>query len=454
MGQSQDKQFYKILFGIAIPISLQSLITSVVNLVDVFMISSLDTASIGGVSMANKVFFLLNLFLFGTSSGAAILASQYWGKKDVINIRKVLGITLILGMIAAAIMSLGAIIIPEWIIKVMAPDEIGMITQGSKYLRIIGFSYIFTAITFSYSFILRSMHHAKLPMIITSIAIIINVFFNWVLIFGKLGAPALGVSGAAIATVIARLFEMICIIFFVYRYDLPVACKLSQLFRFSKPFFNHYIKTVGFVILNEVIWSLGVVGYSFVYGRMGEVVTASMAITQPIEQLAFVIFFGLCNACGVMLGNELGANNLEMAKHYAKKFMGLVFFISIITSLVIGFSSTIIAQIFNVEPLVRQNITNCLIVFSFYVPFKVLNMLIIVGILRSGGDTVASMLIDLFGVWLIGIPMAVFGGLYLKLDIHFVYGMILFEEFAKLILCLFRYRTGKWVKNIVMDTPL
>jgi Na+-driven multidrug efflux pump len=143
-----------------------------------------------------------------------------------------------------------------------------------------------------------------------------------------------------------------------------------------------------------------------------------------------------------------------MAKHYAKKFMGLVFFISIITSLVIGFSSTIIAQIFNVEPLVRQNITNCLIVFSFYVPFKVLNMLIIVGILRSGGDTVASMLIDLFGVWLIGIPMAVFGGLYLKLDIHFVYGMILFEEFAKLILCLFRYRTGKWVKNIVMDTPL
>lgn len=454
MVVSQDKQFYKVLFGIAIPIAFQSLITSIVNLVDVFMISSLDTASIGGVSMANKVFFLLNLFLFGTSSGAAILAAQYWGNKDIINIRKVLGITLILGTIAGMIMSLGAMVVPEDILRLMAPNEEGMILEGSKYLRIIGISYIFTAITFSYSFILRSTHNAKLPMVITSIAIIINVFFNWVLIFGKLGAPELGVSGAAIATVIARVFETCFIIYFVYKYDLPIAGKLSEIFRFSKLFFNHYIKTVGFVILNEVIWSLGVVGYSFVFGRMGEIVTASMAITQPIEQLAFVIFFGLCNACGVMLGNQLGANNLDMAKIYAKKFMLLVLIIGIITSIIIGLTAPYIAQIFNVDPVVQKNVTNCLIIFSIYIPFKVLNMLIIVGILRSGGDTVASMVIDLIGVWFIGIPMAIIGGLYLKLDIPFVYAMILFEEFVKLLLCIYRYRTNKWVKNIVVDTPL
>ncbi|PKM93665.1 MAG: MATE family efflux transporter [Firmicutes bacterium HGW-Firmicutes-1] len=453
MEEKNDRHFYKTLVSIAIPIAVQSLITNLLNLIDVFMISSLDTSSIGGVSIANKIFFLLNLFLFGTNSGAAILSSQYFGNKDFLSIRKVLGISLILGIGGSFFISLGAILIPETIITAFAPYEPEMINEGGKYLRIIGFSYMFTAITFSYSFLLRTTHNAKLPMVITAGAILINTFFNWVLIFGKLGAPALGVEGAAIATVVARIVECILLIYFVYKYHLPLAGKLSEIFRFSSAFFRHYIGAVGFVILNEIIWSLGVTGYSFVYGRMGEVVTASMAITQPIEQLSFVVFFGLCNACGVMLGNQLGANEKEKAMEYAKKFLFLVTAAGIITSIAILLSSSFIANLFNVEPLVKKNIINCLFVFSLYLPFKVLNMLIIVGILRSGGDTFASMIIDLVGVWLIGIPMAIFGGLYLKLDIHFVYAMILIEEVFKLILCLFRYYTKKWVKNIVIDRP-
>ncbi|PKM51843.1 MAG: MATE family efflux transporter [Firmicutes bacterium HGW-Firmicutes-7] len=453
MREKVDRNFYKILFSIAIPIAVQSFITSLLNLIDVFMISSLDTASIGGVSIANKIFFLLNLFLFGTNSGAAILASQYFGKKDFQSIRKVLGISLILGVGGSLIVSLGAIFIPEVIITYFAPNEPAMISEGGKYLRIIGFSYIFTSITFSYSFLLRSTHNAKLPMVITVGAIIINTFFNWVLIFGKLGAPALGVEGAAIATVVARTFECLILVYFVYKFRLALAGKLSEIFKFTRAFFKHYIGAVGFVILNEVVWSLGVTGYSFVYGRMGEVVTASMAITQPIEQLSFVAFFGLCNACGVMLGNLLGANEKEKAIQYAKKFLFLVTAISVILSVVILLSSSFIANLFNVDPVVKKNVVNCLIVFSLYIPFKVLNMLIIVGVLRSGGDTFASLMIDLFGVWGIGIPMAIFGGLYLKLDIQFVYAMILIEEVVKLILCLFRYHSKKWVKNIVVNSP-
>lgn len=453
MKEKVDKDFYKVLFSIAIPIAIQSLITNLLNLIDVFMISSLDTASIGGVSIANKIFFLLNLFLFGTNSGAAILASQYFGSKDLHSIRKVLGISLILGIGGSFIISLGAILIPEVIITYFAPYEPEMISEGGKYLRIIGFSYMFTAITFSYSFLLRTTHNAKLPMVITACAIIVNTFFNWVLIFGKLGAPTLGVEGAAIATVVARIFECIILLYFVYKFQLPLAGKLSEIFVFSRAFFKHYMGAVGFVILNEVIWSLGVTGYSFVYGRMGEVVTASMAITQPIEQLSFVAFFGLCNACGVMLGNQLGANDKEKAIKYAKKFLFLVTVTGVIISITILLSSSLIANIFNVDPIVKKNIINCLIVFSLYLPFKVLNMMIIVGVLRSGGDTFASLMIDLIGVWLIGVPMAILGGIYLKLDIHFVYAMILIEEVVKLVLCLIRYYSKKWVKNIVVDSP-
>ncbi len=453
MTQNQNKDFYSILFSIAVPIALQSLITNAVNLADVFMISSLDTPSIGGVSMANKIFFLLLLFLFGANSGAAILVAQYYGSQDFLNIKKTLGVSIVVGSAGALLLFAGSFFAPEKLISLLAPGEIAMIREGSKYLRVISISFVFTAISTAYSFALRATHDAKLPMVITSITLLINVFFNWVLIFGKLGAPELGVLGAAIATLTARIVEMILIIFFVYRFDLVLAGTIKEIFGFSKAFFIHYISTVGYVILNEVIWSLGVVGYSFVYGRMGEVATASMAITQPIEQLAFVVFFGICNASGVMLGNELGANNLEQAKAYAKKFIRLVFVAGIITSAMIYLTSPFIAGIFKVDEIVKINVVNCLKVFSFYVTFKVINMVIIVGILRSGGDTIASMILDLVGVWVIGIPMGILGGLYLKLDIQYVYAMILFEEFAKLIFCYYRYKKYRWVKNLVFNTP-
>lgn len=449
-----NKIFYKTLFSIALPITIQNLIITLLNLIDVFMISSLDTSSIGGVGMANKIFFLLNLFLFGTNSGAAILASQYWGNKDINNIKKVLGITLILGSLGSLLFSVAAILFPAKLISILSPDEPGIISEGAKYLRIIGFSYILTAITITYSFMLRAINNAKLPMIVTGIAIIINTFFNWVLIFGNLGAPKLGVEGAAIATVGARLFESVFIVFLVYKYKLPIAGKITEYFRFTFGFFKHYLSTVFFVILNEVVWSVGVFGYSLVYGRMGEVPTASMVITQTIEQLSFVAFFGISNACGVMLGNKLGANEIENAEEYAKIFLALVIKLGIFTSILIILVSPYIAGLFNVELIIKENVISCLRVFSIYLPFKVINMIIIVGILRSGGDTIASLLIDLFGVWLVGIPMAILGGLYFKLDIKFVYAMIMSEELVKFIFSVLRYRSKKWVKNIVINSPL
>ncbi len=444
--------FYKTLFAIAIPIAVQSLITNLLNAIDVFMISSLGTAATGGVGMANKFFFLLNLFLFGTNSGAAILASQYWGSNDKESIKKVLGISLILGAGGSILFSLGALIFPEHLIAILAPGQEDMIREGSHYLRIIGVSYLFTAVTFSYSFILRTTHNAVVPMVITGGAIAVNTFLNWVLIFGKLGAPAMGVEGAAIATVIARILECVTLIAVVYALKLPIAGKLSQLFKISRNFFGHYMKTVIFVIINEVIWSLGVFGYSFIYGRMGEVVTASMTINQTIEQLAFVVFFGLCNGCGVMLGNLLGNSEKEKAYAYSKRFLRLVSAAGVITSLIIIALAPSIAQLFEVQ--LQRNIIRCLYAFAIFLPIRALNMVIIVGILRSGGDTVASLFIDLIGVWFIGLPLGLLGGLYLKLDIEYVYAMIMMEEVVKLGLCFIRFFSKKWVKNIVADSPV
>lgn len=454
MEKHNNRIFYQSLLSIVIPIALQNLFASLLNMTDVFMISSLSTAAIGGVGMANKVFFLLNLFLFGTISGASILASQYFGNNDIPNIKRVLGATLMIGVIGSFVFALGAIFFPEVILKVMAPDEELMILEGAKYLRLIGYSYVFTAITFTYSFLLRSTRNTVLPMLISVSAIGINTFLNWALIFGHFGVKAMGVEGAAYATIFARAIECFTLLFFVYFLKLPLAAKLREIFSLSKAFVKHYMKTVIFVIMNEVIWSIGVVIYSLAYGRMGEVASASIIITQSIEQLAFVVLFGLCNASGVMLGNALGANQLDLVEEYAKRFLKIIFFSAVGISIMIMACSRPIASLFNVSEIVQDNIVYCLIAFCIYLPIKAINMVMIVGILRSGGDTVASLLIDLAGVYLVGIPMAFIGALVFKLEIPFVYALVMLEEPAKFILCVSRYSTKKWIKNIVVDTPI
>ncbi|MCT4598676.1 MAG: MATE family efflux transporter [Vallitalea sp.] len=444
----KDKYFYTKLIAIGLPIAFQNFITSSLNMIDVFMISSLGDTSVAGVGGANKLFFLLNLFLFGTSSGTAIFAAQYWGKKDVKNIRRILGVCIIISVSGGLLFSIAALLFPNIVMNIFATD-VDVIKEGSRYLRVIGISYCFTAISFAYVFVLRGINQVKIPMIITIICILINTFLNWVLIFGNLGVQPLGVRGAAIATVIARILECSLLIISVYVLKLPIAAKLKELFDINKEFIKKYLFTVAPVIGNEVMWSLGISIYAFVYGRMGEVVMASMTLTQTIEQLAMVLFFGMASACSVMLGNDIGNNNVERAFLYAKKFLRISVIFSIVMSIFVIVISGSVVDLFNVSETVKYNAKLCLIVFSVYIPFKVLNLMIIIGVLRSGGDTRFTMLLDMCGVWCIGVPLAFITGLYFGFNIQYVYAFVLSEELFKLFFGLRRMYSKKWLNNLV-----
>ncbi|GMQ56866.1 MATE family efflux transporter [Vallitalea sediminicola] len=444
-----DKHFYSKLFAIGIPIAFQNLITSALNMIDVFMISSLGVTAVAAVGGANKLYFLLNLFLFGTSSGTGIFSAQYWGKKDVKNIKRILGICLIISVSGGALFSIVAIFFPEIVMRFFSTDTI-VIIEGVKYLRIIGFSYCFTAISFAYIFVLRGMNQVKVPMCITVISILINTFLNWVLIYGNLGFPSMGVKGAAIATLIARTVECCLLVSSVYILKLPIAGKIKEIFDISKSFVSKYLHTVAPVMCNEIMWSLGVAMYSFVYGRMGEDVMATMTLNQTIEQLFMVLFFGISSACAVILGNEIGNNKLERAYEYSKKFIKITVMISICMSvLIIGTSGFIVSLFDNLTDVVRYNSRLCLIVFGLFVPFKSLNLILVVGVLRSGGDTRFTMFLDMGGVWLIGVPLAFVSGLVFKLDIQYVYAFILSEEFFKMIFAVKRMYSKKWLNNLV-----
>ena len=444
----EDKSFLKKIISIAIPIAFQNLLNTILNLVDTMMIGSLGQSTIAAVGLANKVFFVFSLLLFGIVSGSSILTAQYYGKKDIKSIRKVLGISLLLGLAGSLLFVLGGLFIPKIIMRVFTHSE-NTIILGANYLRIVALSYPLTAVTNCYISILRSTNNVKAPVFISVISIMVNIVLNYTFIYGNFGFKAMGVEGAAIATLIARLVECSLILLVVYKLKGPAAAKLSELLDFSKDFTKNFFVTVSPVIANEFMWGLGVTMYALVYGRMGDSAVASITITQNVEQICVVIFQGLSSATAVILGNELGANKLKKAETHAK----YIFFMQIILTLIMVIICILIRKplitLFSVDEVVADNITKCLNVFICYLPFRMFNLINIVGVLRSGGDTKAALILDITGVWLVGIPMAFLGGIIFKLPIYYVYGMITFEELYKFIFGFRRYKTKKWIKNIV-----
>lgn len=445
----KDRHFYKKLITIGLPIAFQNFITSSLNMVDVFMISSIGDAAVAGVGGANKLYFLLQLFLFGTSSGTGIFAAQYWGKKDFTNLKRALGLCLTIALAGGILFSLFAILLPKQVMVLFAKESPAAITEGIKYLRIIGFSYCFTAISFGYIFVLRGMNYVKIPMMVTILCIGVNTFLNWVLIYGNLGVQPLGVKGAAYATLIARSLETSLLIGSVYYFKLPISGRISSYFNYGKEYVRRYLTTVAPVIGNEVMWSLGIATYSYVYGRMSETVVATMTLTQTIEQLFMVWFFGMSSACAVMLGNDIGKEKLERAFSYGKKFIKVGIVVAVAMSILVIAVSGSVVSLFNVSEQVKYFTRLTLITFSLYIPFKVVNLLLIVGVLRSGGDTTFTMFLDMGGVWIIGVPLAFISGLILRLDIQYVYAFVLFEEVVKLVFAVKRMYSRKWLNNLV-----
>ncbi|TGY43475.1 MATE family efflux transporter [Clostridium sartagoforme] len=444
----EDKKFIKKTIAIGIPIAVQALLNTTLNLVDTMMIGTLGESTIAAVGLANKVFFVFTLLLFGIVSGSSILTAQYWGKRDVKNIRRVLGISLIIGLSGAFIFMLAGLFIPKTVMSIFTPSE-GTISIGASYLAIVALSYPLTAITNCYISLLRATNKVKAPVFISVVSILVNVVLNYTLIYGNFGAPKLGVQGAAIATVIARLVECISILAVVYISRGPAAAKIKELVTFDKEFVKKYFVTVSPVIANEFMWGLGVTMYSLVYGRMGDEAVAAITITQNVEQICVVIFQGLSAATAVILGNELGANKIKDAERHSKSFFVLQFMLTIVMGMVCLLIRTPLINLFSVPENIAVDITRCLTVFVCYLPFRMFNLINIVGVLRSGGDTKASLLLDITGVWCVGIPFAFLGGIVLGLPIYYVYAMITIEEVYKFILGLRRYKQKKWLRNII-----
>ena len=444
-GLFQDKVFYGTLFSIALPITIQNLISSGLNMVDTVMIGKLGEVEIAAVGLGNKLFFLYVLLLFGTYSGAGIFISQFWGKKDISNIRKVLGICLMTGLFASLLFTVAGFVFPSQVLSIFSTDP-EVIQVGSGYLRIVSLSYGITAVSFAYGFTCRSIGKATLPMYVSAGALLCNTFLNYVLIFGYFGFPRLGVNGAAIATVFSRILEMVLLVGLIYAKKYVLAAKIGEMLDISKEFAQKFFRTILPVILNEGMWALGVIMYAIAYARMGTTAIATVQVADTVQSFFIVVFFGMANACAVMIGNQIGAGDEESAKDYAKKFAILGPGLAVIMGVLLVLLAPMILTQFDIQ---FDDAYRTLLVLAFFLPFKIYNLMAVVGILRSGGDTKFALLLDIGGVWFIGIPLAFLGALVWKLPIYWVVALVSLEELAKNSLAIPRVISNKWVRNVV-----
>jgi MATE efflux family protein len=451
---SSVKELYKKVFTIGIPVSIENMIYSLMNFIDVFMVGKenvalgLGTAAVAGLGFANQVFMIFIVSLFGLNSGGGILAAQYYGKKDYKNLKKCLGITITVGLLFSFLFFLMGLFIPEKIIGIFTSDP-KVLKLGANYFRIIALIYPLIGLGYSFNMQLRAIGKNQYSLYSTIIGLCINLVGNYLFINGNLGFPAMGVVGAAIATVIARIVSVFYLIYIIYKNKLPMAGNFQELFKLSWSFIAKALKISLPVFGHEIMWVTGVSMYVIIYGRIGTEATAAIQVVKSISNLVFTLVFGLSSGTAAIIGQEIGAGNEENAYKYAVELLKISLVIGTAVALFVYAICPVVLILMKVDsaiyPLARQ------IVFSegILIIIKTTGTLFIVGVLRAGGDTLWTMFADLIPLWTFAIPLTYIAGLKFGLPVALVYLCSGSDELLKMPFCIQRLKSRKWINNLV-----
>lgn len=440
--KKSSKDFIKLLAITSFPVILQNLLQQSLSFCDTLMIGQLGEVEIAAVGLANQFYFFLSVIFFGVSTGTSIFTSQFWGIKDKKSMEKAVGIGLVLGVFVAGLFSFLSMAFPKFLLGIFSKDK-QVVDCGSDYLVWVGISYVFVSVSQTISMNIRSTGDTKRPMYATLASMVINIIGNYVLIF----VAKLGVVGAAIATVFSRLVEMIVIIF-VNQKKCPVPLHFSQTFGFDFSFLKTFVHTTLPVILDDAQWALGITVYKYVYSQMGTKVLASANISESIQNLFMVFQMALGSGAAILIGNEIGRNNVDKAKEEAKLSFWSAVTVGLAAGVLMFCTSSVFPQFFNVSNEVRELSRKSLMAMSAIVVFKFINHVDIISAFRSGGDTKFALIVEILTVWFIGVPAAFLSGLVFKWPIYYVYLFIGLEEIIKSYACLPRLFSGKWIHNL------
>lgn len=448
----QGKSFTRTLFELMVPIAIMQIFNAGLALVDNMFIGQLGEVSVTAVSLAYQIYFILSIIYFGINSGSAIFTAQYWGGQDIQSIRKVVAVNVIINTTVGIVFTAVAELFPEKLISIYTNDP-AVIALGAGYLRIYAIGYLMVGISQGFYGILRSTERVRIPMFINSIALIINTLLGYLLIFGNFNFPKMGALGAATANVTARSIEIIVLITILFTTNSILIRDLLKVFPIHKDFLLRFYRTTAPVVLNEILWSVGISAYSFIYAHISTEAMAAANIATNIENLAFVPLIAISSACAVMLGNRIGANEVELAIKYSKKILIIEIASGLVTGLIMFLTKDFLVGIYKIEPSTQSAAKIILTLLSILLVVKSVNMIMFIGILRAGGDTRFALLLEICTLWIYGFPAAWIGANLFHLPVQWVVAIVLSEEFLKSIIVLFRYRSKKWIHHLTKPEP-
>ncbi len=442
----ETRSFYKSVFLLVIPMALQNLINVAVTSADVVMLGKVGETVLSASSLAGQINFILTLFLFGLTSGAAVLTAQYWGKKDTRTIEKVIGIALRFSLIMASLVTVLVQACPELVMRIFTSEQ-PVIDEGVKYLRIVSISYLFMAVTLIYLNIMRSVERVIISTVVFLISLITNIAVNAVLIFGMFGAPKLGIVGAAIGTVIARGVELIIVLVYARR-NQEVRFRFSDLFVRDPLLFRDFLRYSIPVTANELMWGAGISMNSVVIGHLGSAAVAANSVAQVTRQLATVVAFGIANAAAIMIGKAIGQDDKERARDYGRRFVGLTIAAGLVGSAVILIIRPIVMSVMNLTPIARDYLSVLMFIMSYYVLTQAYNTTMVVGIFRAGGDTKFGLFLDVATMWGGSILLGAVCAFVLHWSIPAVYVVLMCDEVIKVPFTTWRYKSMQWLRNV------
>ena len=440
---NRQNSFFASVCALAVPVALQSMLQASFSIVDQIMIGQLGSVSVAGVGLAGKFASIYSVIVSAVGVVGGIMISQYLGQKNSREMRRSFSVNLLIALGLAGVFTLLCGGFPSQIMGLYTTDA-PMRQAASSYLRIITATFVPIAGATMLSTLLRCLEKAQLPLYASIASAVLNTALNYVLIFGKLGLPAMGANGAAIATVISTWVNFLLMLVMLGRNG----SVLKASGRAGKFNLRQYLSMLLPILVCEFLWSLGENIYAAIYGHMGTEASAAMMLINPIQSLVIGALCGLSQAASVIIGKKLGSREYDDAYRDSWRLIRYGFIGSVILSALVVATSPMYVEIYQVDAAVKLLTRQILLAYALVAPFKVLNMIAGGGVIRSGGKTNYVMFIDMIGTWVFGVPLGLLSAFVWKLPIPYVYFLLSLEECVRFAITVFILRGKRWMQSL------
>ena len=446
----KDPLFYKRLFLLALPVVGQAMINQGVNMMDTIMLGSFGEEIISGSALANQYYMIFTILHFGVAGGAAVMTGQFWGRNELDNIRGVMTLSIRISIVISLIMSSLSFFFGQQVMSIYTSDP-AIIFEGAKYMKIMSYGYLAHGFVLTMIVIFRTVRVVKLGLYTSLFSFFVNIFFNWVFIFGELGAPRMEIEGAALGTILARFAEFIIVFVYVFFMDKQVVYRFKNLLNPVKQYIHSYLRRGAPVIISDAMLGLGDNMLAVVMGQMGAVVVAANSITAVLVQCCTVFAMGLAGASSVISGNAVGAGDYERAYQEGKTMFALSIIIGLVAGTIIMVCRPLIVGLYNVEDATRDLAMNFMFIMAAISIFQTAGHILTKGVLRGGGDTKFLMFADVAFLWIASIPFGALSGLVWGWDPSIVFFLLKIDLIIKAVWCVFRLYSRKWIRIVHVD---